>query len=95
MFLSDANHIGGIYEKGFFSEYTDATFTTSVFTPPEFIHLGILGPVLKGEIGDTIVVTLKNDLPFNISLYLQGVSFPKSEDGLWEKGACEYLNVLP
>ena len=92
MFLSDANHIGGIYEKGFFAEYTDATFSTSVNTS---IHLGILGPVLKGEVGDTIVVTLKNDLPFNISLYLQGVSFPKSEDGLWEKGACEYLNVLP
>ena len=87
MFKSDAAHIGGTYTKGRFVEYDDNTFTTAVPRGPEEAHLALLGSVIKGEVGDTLVVEVKNELSFPISLYLQGVSFPKSEDGLWEKGA--------
>ena len=49
------------------------------------VHLALLGPVLRGVVGDKIRVVLLNKTPFNVSLYMQGVRFSKDQDGLLEK----------
>jgi len=44
------------YLKAIYREYTDATFKTLKPRPPEWEHLGILGPLIRAEVGDTIKV---------------------------------------
>ena len=55
------NHIGHVYRKAVYREYTDGTFATRKPRPPEDEYLGLLGPVLRAEVGDTIKVVFKNN----------------------------------
>ena len=52
-----ATTIGKVYKKVLYREYTDGTFTVA---KPHPAHLGILGPVIKAEVGDVIKVYFKN-----------------------------------
>jgi hephaestin len=61
--------LGSKYKKGLFREYTDATFKTRKPSPAEF---GILGPIIRAEVGDKIVVHFKNNLLFNSSVQMFG-----------------------
>src|ERR1039458_10665037 len=55
MFTKSGPHaIGRIYRKAVYREYTDASFSKLKPRSPEWEHLGILGPVLRVEVGDTI-----------------------------------------
>jgi len=54
------NHIGRLYRKALYREYTDATFATRKQRPPQDEYLGLLGPILRAEVGDTIKVVFKN-----------------------------------
>ncbi|XP_022102595.1 hephaestin-like protein [Acanthaster planci] len=78
-FTKEDNRIGGKYRKAKFVGYTDNTFTIQSYAEP---HLGILGPVIRGEVGDVIRVTLRNSLTNqNISLQPHGVRYNKSNEG--------------
>lgn len=57
--------IGKKYKKARFMAYTDETFTTRKATQHES---GILGPLLYGEVGDTLLIIFKNGAsrPYNI-----------------------------
>jgi manganese oxidase len=63
-------HIGHIYRKAVYREYTDATFATRKQRPPEDEYLGVLGPILRAEVGDTIKVVFKNNSsrPYSMSM---------------------------
>ncbi|BBL76282.1 multicopper oxidase domain-containing protein [Methylomagnum ishizawai] len=77
-----ADRIGRQYYKAHYVEYTDASFTQVKPRPPEWQHLGILGPVIRANVGDTLKVTLKNhtaNLP--ISLHPHGVFYLKDSEG--------------
>lgn len=67
---SGPNHIGHIYRKAIYREYTDATFATRKQRPPEDEYLGVLGPILRAEVGDTIKVVFKNNSsrPYSMSM---------------------------
>src|ERR1043165_4256842 len=54
------NRIGHVYRKALYREYTDATFSTRKPRPPQDEYLGLLGPVLRAEVGDSIKVVFKN-----------------------------------
>ena len=54
------NHIGRHYRKAVYREYTDATFATRKARPPQDEYLGLLGPILRAEVGDSITVVFKN-----------------------------------
>ncbi|KAJ6663306.1 hypothetical protein lerEdw1_010442 [Lerista edwardsae] len=58
--------IGSKYKKAIFVEYEDGTFTKPKGSKPS--HLGILGPILKAEVGDEFVIVFKNlaSRPYNI-----------------------------
>lgn len=59
-------------------QYTDATFTTKVLPNPS---LGILGPVLRGVVGDYLAVTFLNRTAQPLSLHPHGVHYDKDSEG--------------
>jgi FtsP/CotA-like multicopper oxidase with cupredoxin domain len=76
-----AHRIGHIYKKAIFREYTDATFTTLKPRPAEWAHAGILGPILRAEVGDTIKILFKNNGTHPYSMHPHGVFYEKASEG--------------
>jgi len=70
-----------IFKKAVFREYTDQTFATKTVLSESWAHLGILGPVFRAEVGDTIAVTLKNRTRFPVSIHPHGVQYDKVNEG--------------
>jgi FtsP/CotA-like multicopper oxidase with cupredoxin domain len=75
------NAVGHIYKKAVYREYTDARFSTLKPRPANEGSLGILGPVLRGEVGDTIKVIFKNKASRPYSMHPHGVLYAKSSEG--------------
>jgi FtsP/CotA-like multicopper oxidase with cupredoxin domain len=73
--------IGRVYLKARYREYADSSFTAPKPTPPEWEHLGILGPVIHAEVGDTIQVVFRNNTRFPTSVHPHGVFYPKNAEG--------------
>ncbi|HTD65333.1 MAG TPA: multicopper oxidase domain-containing protein [Candidatus Limnocylindria bacterium] len=59
-------------------QYTDATFTTKVFPTA---RLGIMGPVLRGVVGDFLAVTFINRGGQPFSMHPHGVKYDKDSEG--------------
>jgi FtsP/CotA-like multicopper oxidase with cupredoxin domain len=76
------HRIGHVYKKAIYREYTDATFTTLKPRPPEEQYLGILGPILRAEVGDTIKVVFKNNGTHPYSMHPHGVFYEKASEGV-------------
>ena len=75
------NQIGCTYHKAVFREYTDDTFQTRKPRPAEFEHMGLLGPVIRAEVGDTIKVVFRNNANFPFSLHPHGVAYARDSEG--------------
>ena len=75
--------IGRSYVKMRFNEYTDHTFTMRKARPTDEEHLGILGPTIRAEVGDTIRVVFRNNGPsgYPFSLHPHGVHYTKANEG--------------
>lgn len=69
------------YRKAVYHEYTDGTFTTLKPRPPQWEHLGILGPLIRAEVGDTIKVFFKNNTKFFCSMHPHGLAYTKESEG--------------
>ena len=78
---SGPNHIGRIYKKAVYREYTDATFTKLKVRPPDEQYLGVVGPILRGEVGDTIKVVFANHASHPYSMHPHGVLYGKDSEG--------------
>ena len=50
-------YIGGTYIKAQYIEYTDSSFNERKQRTVAENHLGLQGPVLRAEVGDTIIVS--------------------------------------
>ena len=82
MFMERGPHsIGRVYRKAVYREYTDASFSTLKQRAPEWQHLGILGPVLRAEVGDTIKVIFRNNATRPYSMHPHGVFYAKESEG--------------
>jgi FtsP/CotA-like multicopper oxidase with cupredoxin domain len=75
------NRIGKVYRKAVYREYTDATFAILKKGPPEWEHIGLLGPVLRAEVGDTIRVVFRNNGAQAYSMHPHGVFYEKNSEG--------------
>ena len=74
--------IGKVYYKALYREYTDATFTTLKPVPPEWHHLGTLGPAIQAEVGDEVHVVFKNRTPdLTLSVHPHGLFYDKDSEG--------------
>lgn len=67
--------------KALYREYTDSTFSTLRPRPPEWEHLGFLGPLIRAEVGDTIRVVFRNNARFPVSVHPHGVFYDKDSEG--------------
>ncbi len=76
-----ANRIGSTYRKAAFREYTDDSFKTLKPRPAELAHMGLLGPVIRAEVGDTIKVVFRNNASFAFSLHPHGVAYTRHSEG--------------
>jgi hephaestin len=81
------HRIGSIYRKALYHEYTDETFAHLKPRPAEWESSGILGPILRAEVGDTIRVVFKNNATHPYSMHPHGVFYKKDSEGaLYEDG---------
>jgi manganese oxidase len=78
------------FTKARYLEYTDETFsTTRSSVDAEYAarikHMGIMGPPIYVEVGDTIRVVLKNLTPkddhFDLTLHVHGLKYGKLDEG--------------
>jgi hephaestin len=76
------HRIGTKYLKAVYREYTDDTFHTLKQRAPEQQYLGIVGPVLHAEVGDTIKVVFRNNASHPYSMHPHGVSYDKPSEGV-------------
>ena len=75
------DRIGHVYLKSLFRGYTDATFRHRAPVPAQWRHLGLLGPPIEAEVGDTIRVVFRNNLHRPASMHPHGVLYAKDSEG--------------
>ncbi|XP_071298743.1 coagulation factor VIII isoform X2 [Agelaius tricolor] len=66
------------YRKAVFVEYPDGSFTEPKLKPA---WMGLLGPTIRAEVHDTVVITFKNLASRPYSLHAVGVSYWKASEG--------------
>src|SRR5262245_28567100 len=69
------------YRKVLYREYTDSTFQTLKPRPPEWEHLGFLGPLVRGVVGDTIKIVFRNNAKQPYAVHPHGVFYNKDSEG--------------
>lgn len=72
------NRIGSSYKKTIYKEYKDSTYVDEVTQPS---WLGFLGPVLQAEVGDVILIHLKNFASRPYTIHPHGVFYEKDSEG--------------
>ena len=72
-----------VYRKYRYLQYTDASYTQQVTQPA---WMGILGPQIRAEEGDTIKVHFYNKADKPLSMHPHGVHYDKKNEGAGMKG---------
>ncbi|XP_067220570.1 ferroxidase HEPHL1-like [Chanodichthys erythropterus] len=80
-FSRDGGKLGGTYLKARYILYTDETFTTKKNILDSDVYLGILGPVIRAETGDVIIVTFLNKATRDYSIQPHGLHYEKAYEG--------------
>jgi manganese oxidase len=75
------DRIGCLYREAIYREYTDETFRTEKKRAKDWEHLGIMGPLIRAEVGDTIVIHFRNDTTQPYSMHPHGVSYSRDSEG--------------
>ena len=83
------------YRKVLFREYTDESFRTLKPRDEQWLHLGILGPVIRAEVGDTIEVIFKNNASRPYTIHPHGVFYLKFSEGASYRDDVSPANKAP
>jgi len=70
-----------VYHKAIYHEYTDQTFKIIQARPQQWEHLGILGPLIRAEVGDSIRIIFRNNTHLRVTMHAHGVSYTKDAEG--------------
>ncbi|KAK7154332.1 hypothetical protein R3I94_007620 [Phoxinus phoxinus] len=70
------------FKKVVFRKYLDSTFSIRDIRGEMDEHLGILGPVIKAEVDQTVLVFFRNRASRPYSLHAKGVKYLKQMEGL-------------
>jgi len=70
-----------IYHKAIYREYKDATFQHLKPRPPQWEHLGLLGPLIRAEVGDSIRVVFRNNTHLSVTMHPHGLEYKKDAEG--------------
>uniref|UniRef100_A0A4X1VT78 Hephaestin n=2 Tax=Sus scrofa TaxID=9823 RepID=A0A4X1VT78_PIG len=88
---SDKDRIGSSYKKTIYKEYRDGSYMDEIAQPA---WLGFLGPVLKAEVGDVILIHLKNFATRPYTIHPHGVFYEKDSEGsLYPDGSSGWLKA--
>ena len=88
--------LGRVYRKTVYREYTDDSFKTLKPRAPEWEHLGLLGPLIRAEVGDTIKVVFRNNGTRPYSVHPHGVFYEKASEGAqYDDGAGQKSTAAP
>jgi manganese oxidase len=72
------------FTKTRYIEYTDASFSTP---RPQPAWLGVLGPIIRAEVGDTVVVHFRNNAPSGAyGMHPHGFRYTKDNEGAHYRG---------
>jgi len=71
---------GGIHHR-IYREYPDASFKTLKPRPPQWEHLGNLGPLIRAEVGDSIRVVFRNNTHLTLTMHPHGLQYTKDSEG--------------
>jgi FtsP/CotA-like multicopper oxidase with cupredoxin domain len=75
------------FRKAVYREYTDDAFGTLKPRPPAWEHLGILGPLIRAEVGDTVRVVFRNRTNIFCNMHPHGLAYAKDSEGaLYDDG---------
>lgn len=74
----EPHRIGRVYKKAMYRQYTDRTYSQQILGPA---WLGFLGPILRAEVDDVIIVHLKNFASRNYSIHPHGAFYKKEAEG--------------
>lgn len=70
-----------VYHKAIYQEYTDPSFRTLKVRAPDWEHLGILGPLIRAEVGDSIRVVFRNNTHLSLTMHAHGLEYKKDAEG--------------
>jgi hephaestin len=70
--------LGWSYHKIIYRQYQDATFARLLTRSPSDAYLGLLGPIIHAEVGDTIVVVFKNNARITTGISASPMLAPRS-----------------
>lgn len=97
--VNDANiqRIGSKYKKARYIEYTDSTFSQpKAIDSAKWGHLGILGPVIRANVGDSVIVYFKNNTTINTSIHVHGLQYDANSEGaVYNNGATGGASIPP
>ncbi|KAL4232107.1 hypothetical protein ACF0H5_009683 [Mactra antiquata] len=79
---NDGGYLGTVYKKAVYREFTDETFKYEKKRGYREIHLGLLGPFIRGEVGDVIQVVFMNKASHPFSIKPHGVFADKGNEGM-------------
>ncbi|HET6436996.1 MAG TPA: multicopper oxidase domain-containing protein [Anaeromyxobacter sp.] len=69
------------YLKAVYREYTDGTFRKQKERPAGWEHLGILGPLIRAEVGDRVHVLFRNNTKLTVTMHPHGLQYEKNAEG--------------
>ncbi|XP_062258155.1 coagulation factor V [Platichthys flesus] len=78
------------FSKVVFRSYMDSSFSTPDVRGEIDEHLGILGPVIKAEVGQSIMVVFRNNADRPYSVHPNGVTYTKRTEGLSYEDGSKY-----
>jgi hephaestin len=67
--------LGTTLKKAKFVDYASSSFEQPTPIPAEWEHLGIIGPIIRASVNDTINIVFKNNIDFPVNMVPQGASF--------------------
>lgn len=68
-----------VFEKTRYIEYTDGSFSSK---KPQPEWLGVLGPIIRAEVGDTVIVHFRNQAPSgSYGMHPHGFRYDKDNEG--------------
>ena len=79
--LPGVNRIGSRYVKSVYREFTDDTFTTMKTRSSKWQHLGLLGPAIRGIVGERLKIVFFNNASGDFSMHPHGVKYNEFSEG--------------
>src|SRR5262245_65248681 len=74
-----------VFEKTRYIEYTDGSFATQ---KPQPAWLGVLGPIIRAEVGDTVIAHFRNAAASgSYGMHPHGFRYDKDSEGAHYEGA--------